>query len=225
MSQFIADNFETVEVLGGRDVRLWVGRVGVGDAQGVALPAEIEARAARRVDASDGARFRSIHRRIRRVLAHWLDCAPDGLRLSRTKAGQPVLEGEPSVSWAHSEDKLAIVLCETGAVGVDVQVHGARDWPAMLAMVTSPEERVAVGSNEAAFYRLWCLKEAIAKADGRGLGQTLEHICLHADFVAGKAEYGSACLKERVFACCVRSVDLSGDVATLAMALEIAEID
>ena len=221
MRQFIVDNLETVEVLGGRDVRLWLGRVGIGDVQDVALPAEIEARAARRVDASDGARLRAMHRRLRWVLAHWLDCDPDELRLSRTETGQPVLKGGQSVSWAHSEDGLAIVMCETAPVGVDLQVHGARDWPAMLPMVASPDERVAIGSSEAAFYRVWCLKEAVAKADGRGLGQTLKHIRLGKDLIAGEVEFGRARLEDRTFACCVRPVDLSGEAATLAIAMEV----
>ena len=225
MSQFIADNLETVEALDGRDVHLWVGRVGTGDVQDVAVPAEIEARAASRVDASDGARLRAMHRRIRWVLGNWLDCGPDELCLSRTAQGQPVLESGQSVSWAHSEDAIAIAMHKAGPVGVDLQMHCKRDWMAMLTMVAMLEERIQIGSSEAAFYRLWCLKEAVAKADGRGLGQTLKLIRLGKDLIAGEKKFGRAGLEDRAFACCVRSVDLSGDVATLAIALEIAEID
>lgn len=223
MSQFIADNLETVEGLGEQDVRLWIGRVGVDDLPEITLPAEVDARAARRVNAADGARFRAMHRHVRWVLASWLGCDVDALELGRTQTGQPVVASGQSVSWAHSEDAIAIAMCEAGPVGVDLQVHGERDWAAMLPMVAAQEERAAIGSSEDAFYRLWCLKEAIAKADGRGLDETLRHIRLDEGLIDGGTDDGPAWLGGRAFACRVRRIDLAGSAATLALAAEGAE--
>ena len=81
-----------------------------------------------------------------------------------------------SFNLTHSHDTLLIALRQQGAVGVDVehfdrstdimeiaQANFTEDEACSLAAITDPEARLQL------FYRYWTRKEAIGKADGRGL--------------------------------------------------------
>ena len=99
---------------------------------------------------------------------------PVEVRVRNDVAGQPVLEGEVSaglhVSIAHKED-VAVACVGTGPVGIDVERVEPRS-DAMEALVFSDGERALVGerSRDEWLTRLWCAKEAVAKARGEGLG-------------------------------------------------------
>jgi len=81
-----------------------------------------------------------------------------------------------SFNLAHSHGTLLVALRQQGAVGVDVehfdrstdimeiaQANFTEDEAGSLAAITDPEARLQL------FYRYWTRKEAIGKADGRGL--------------------------------------------------------
>jgi len=93
------------------------------------------------------------------------------------KLETPAIGGRSlSFNLAHSNHTLLIALRRQGAVGVDVE-HFERSIDIMevaqanfteneansLATITNPETRLRT------FYRYWTRKEAIGKADGRGL--------------------------------------------------------
>jgi 4'-phosphopantetheinyl transferase len=89
------------------------------------------------------------------------------------------LIGDRSVSFnvAHSRDTILIALCQQGDIGVDVEYHDAAvDITGIAATAFHPNEirRLATWTDESqrrrAFYRCWTQKEAVAKADGRGMG-------------------------------------------------------
>lgn len=96
---------------------------------------------------------------------------------SHGKPETPAIGGRGlSFNLAHSSDTLLIALRQQGAVGVDVehfgrsidimevaQAHFTEDETNSLAALTDPEARLTT------FYRYWTRKEAIGKADGRGL--------------------------------------------------------
>jgi 4'-phosphopantetheinyl transferase len=71
------------------------------------------------------------------------------------------------------------------AIGIDVECHRPRDFGALADQAFGPVEQreVAVGGQEA-FYRIWTLREAMAKATGDGLALVLNRHDL-ADGVAG----------------------------------------
>jgi 4'-phosphopantetheinyl transferase len=94
-----------------------------------------------------------------------------GKLLTPEVAGQSVF-----YNIAHSKDTILIALRQHGAVGVDIEhvdqtsdvMEVALPWftaneTSTLASVADPEDRRRL------FYRYWTRKEAIAKADGRGL--------------------------------------------------------
>lgn len=118
-------------------------------------------------------------------LATQLECAAERLPLSRDQHGRPRL-GAPfadcDVSWSHSGDGLLVALGRGVDVGIDLERQRAR--PRALALA---ERYFAAGElawlqlhaatmREEAFLRLWCAKEAVLKAHGRGLAFGLDKL-------------------------------------------------
>ncbi len=115
---------------------------------------------------------------LRRLLARLLGGAANGIALEVGPHGKPRLAEERGIWFnvAHSRGMILIAISRTGAVGVDVEwvdrsvealeIARSAFHPADVARIegaTSERERVAE------FYRCWTRKEAVAKADGRGL--------------------------------------------------------
>jgi 4'-phosphopantetheinyl transferase len=71
---------------------------------------------------------------------------------------------------AHSGDLVVCAISDFGPVGVDVEViQPSRKFADMAAWAFGPGERAAgAGAGPAAFYRVWTLREALAKACGIG---------------------------------------------------------
>lgn len=118
-------------------------------------------------------------------LAPLLGSAADALPIGRDGRGRPRLD-EPfsqwDCNWSHSGDGLLVALGERLQVGIDLEWRRPRpralelarrffrgseaDW---LAGLPGPE-------RELAFLRLWCAKEALLKAHGRGLAFGLDRL-------------------------------------------------
>lgn len=100
--------------------------------------------------------------------------------LARTKEGAPFLASRPdrAISISRSQGWTAVALCDTRAIGLDIEQVRPIDWQPMLAMICSDTERdqmlaLAAASPEralVAFFALWTVKEAVLKASGKGLG-------------------------------------------------------
>jgi 4'-phosphopantetheinyl transferase len=89
-------------------------------------------------------------------------------------AGKPFLGSRPQwgVSIAHSGAIVACALNTRGHVGIDAEAIRPVDFAVFEAYFLSQEwEYVRQHSDPAyAFMELWTRKEAVAKADGRGMG-------------------------------------------------------
>jgi len=114
---------------------------------------------------------------LRQILGAITGIDPRQLYLVAARGGKPGLAGSDiAFNVAHSGNTVLIAVRLRGVLGVDVE----RIEPAMrfaevaehsfaavenlwLAGIHDPEERRRV------FYQLWTRKEAVAKADGRGL--------------------------------------------------------
>jgi 4'-phosphopantetheinyl transferase len=96
---------------------------------------------------------------------------------------------EIDVNWSHSGDWLIAVYAIGARVGVDLEL--LRPRPKALALASrffAPEETAALArwadDSEALqqrFTRLWCAKEAVLKAHGRGLSFGLEKLRFEVD--------------------------------------------
>lgn len=73
-------------------------------------------------------------------------------------------------SVAHSGDLVVCALSDIGPVGVDIElIQPSRKFADMAAWAFGPGECAAgAGAGPAAFYRVWTLREALAKACGIG---------------------------------------------------------
>lgn len=122
---------------------------------------------------------------MRAWLAEQLAIAPGALALRRDRFGRPWLEppyARHDVSWSHSGDGLLIALGENVALGIDLEQLKPRPRALDLArryfaaseaawLATLPDP-----ARDAAFLRLWCAKEAVLKAHGRGLAFGLDKL-------------------------------------------------
>jgi 4'-phosphopantetheinyl transferase len=83
---------------------------------------------------------------------------------------------EIGISISHSGALVAAALSTLGPVGVDVEHNDPeRDVQAIAAYAFGPQEQGAVRAGGiGAFYRIWTLREAIAKSVGTGLAMVTD---------------------------------------------------
>lgn len=97
------------------------------------------------------------------------------VRILAEPSGRPVLDpalvSAPFISLSHTRGWVACAASEFGPLGIDIErQRPSRDHAGIAAAAFGPREHVrALRSGAAAFYRVWTLREAIAKAMGQGL--------------------------------------------------------
>lgn len=120
-------------------------------------------------------------------LAGQLGCPEVAVPLARDALGRPRLCARYQgfdVNWSHSGHGLLVGLGEGLRVGVDVEQVRARPRALDLARrFFAAEESRWLAARPAddqslAFLRLWCAKEAVLKAHGRGLAFGLDRLRL-----------------------------------------------
>lgn len=118
---------------------------------------------------------------LREVLGRHLGMRPGDLQLEKAPGGKLTVvlpPGSPPVffSLSRSGDFCTVALSGSAEVGVDIEkTRVFPDWPAVARAWLSKGERSAItalvgeNSRAEAFFRLWCAREAAAKALGLGL--------------------------------------------------------
>lgn len=96
-------------------------------------------------------------------------------------SGRPIVENAscdraPSISLSHSGGWVAVAASDAGAIGIDIEVHRPRrNLNGIAAAAFGPDEQWLVASDGAeGFYRIWTLKEAMAKASGEGIAMVAD---------------------------------------------------
>jgi 4'-phosphopantetheinyl transferase len=135
-------------------------------------------------DNFSGARRRSLLARamLRRMLVRvtgiplgWMfDAEPSGRPIARNASCRRI----PSISLSHSDGWVAVAVSNAGPIGIDIETHRPRrSFNKVAAAAFGPDERWLVAAEGApAFYRIWTLKEAMAKASGVGLAEVADRI-------------------------------------------------
>jgi 4'-phosphopantetheinyl transferase len=163
-------------------------------AEGRAPPPGIErwlsdderARAARFVKDSDRWRFIEAHALLRFVLGHHLDTGPSSIEFVLSPHGKPRQSCPASArgvafNLSHTVGMIVVALAGDGQrVGIDVEKCGPSvDALEIASSHFSPQESAYLdalppAARADAFRQLWTRKEALHKADGRGLSLPLD---------------------------------------------------
>jgi 4'-phosphopantetheinyl transferase len=173
--------------VGGAQVDLWHASLSAArdPAHEMCLAPDERARAQRYISATVRQRFITGRAMLRAILAEYLNCEPQRIRLATGPRGKPALGGPWSgdalrFNVAHSHDCLLVGVTRHRAIGVDVEyVHRAIDTDQIAARFFSPAEyavyqRTPQALQRQAFLNCWTRKEAYIKARGDGLAIALD---------------------------------------------------
>lgn len=89
--------------------------------------------------------------------------------------GKPYLQSfngveTPHISWSHSKDFVAAAISLRSPLGIDIEEWCPRPFDQLAAFAFGNREQQEIKEyGEAAFYRIWTIREAKAKATGLGL--------------------------------------------------------
>ena len=133
------------------------------------------------------ARHACAHALLRHALAQSLGLEPSSFRFEPGRNDRPRLAGishELDFNLSHSGPYVACAVSRSGMVGIDVEtINHKMDYARILSHVASTAERSWLqtkvpGEARRAFFRLWVLKEAYAKARGDGLNLPFTEVTL-----------------------------------------------
>jgi 4'-phosphopantetheinyl transferase len=130
---------------------------------------------------------------LRSVLARQTGCPAETWRLDRDPNGKPVAHTdgrEPiEIAISHSHQLVTCAITDMGPIGIDVEYCVPDRSFAGIAMTAFGEREhhaVSTGGLET-FYKIWSLREALAKASG--VGFPLQ--CSRNDLFAGAPDEGT----------------------------------
>jgi 4'-phosphopantetheinyl transferase len=140
------------------------------------LDDEERARQGRYQFASLSCRFAARRVFLRRVLARYLEIAPEQIRLRFGQKGKPFLDHSTDLefSLAHTQSTTAIAVARERKVGIDLETLCTDVDFELIAKAyfsTAEAEIVCSGGPQLAdiFFRCWTAKESFLKAIGTGL--------------------------------------------------------
>ncbi len=124
--------------------------------------------------------YAAAHALLRTALSQTLELPPASLIIDHDRMGKPFINMPGCMSMAitlsHTSGMVAVALSQAGNIGVDVEAIDRKNIPHnnFSAYGLSHEEQAMLASLSLherceAFIDLWTAREAVAKADGRGL--------------------------------------------------------
>lgn len=96
----------------------------------------------------------------------------------RDAAGRPQAVAPFQISISHSQNRVAVAIAQNTPVGIDIEYHKTRRFSELAKHYFAAKEAQAVAARKGEhqqqrFYYLWCIKEAVAKRLGDGIGRAL----------------------------------------------------
>lgn len=122
---------------------------------------------------------------VRGLIGHWLQVDDASLPLVRDAHGRPRLQppfAACDANWSHSGDHLLLACGRDLRLGVDLERLRLRPRALELArryfdpLEADRLDALEPGLRGDAFVRLWCAKEALLKAHGRGIAFGLDRL-------------------------------------------------
>jgi 4'-phosphopantetheinyl transferase len=131
---------------------------------------------------------------LRVSLSRLFDRPPQSWRLSHSASGKPVVRTSSGsevakISISHSRGLVACAISDLGSIGIDVEYCAPGRRIVNIAEMTFGEAELAAVGREgsAAFYKIWTLREAMAKALGLGVVNMASQSDLFSSAPVGKA--------------------------------------
>ena len=183
-------------------IDVWSWRLGASEPQLARLirllsPDEL-GRAKRLAFAEHRTRFIVGRARLRQILARYLLMRPEAIRFNYGTHGKPLLSRyrkAPSFNLTHSGPLAALALSRCGAVGIDLEQLRPVGAEISLRFFTEGEKAVLAQLSGRhwldAFYKCWTRKEAVLKADGKGLigGLAMSDVALASDPISDRLKF------------------------------------
>ena len=128
------------------------------------------------------ARYMQCYGALRRILAAYLNVAPDTIVFFKTDYGKPYIDGRIRFNLSHSEGRALLGIIGDRELGVDVElVRPVSDAADIASRYFCPTEARFLSDLsrerlDREFLRMWTVKEAIAKCNGDGLNSPLDKL-------------------------------------------------
>ncbi len=122
---------------------------------------------------------------LRNILSQYVGAKPSELEFVYAPHGKPSLANGPYFNLSHSGAFAALGVCRDAEIGVDIEQVTPIETDVSERFFSANENK-QLGSYSgddwlAGFYRCWVSKEAIVKADGRGLSIDLRSFDVDVD--------------------------------------------
>jgi 4'-phosphopantetheinyl transferase len=128
-------------------------------------------RAERYARAEHGRRWAAARAALRVLLGERLGLAPEAVAFAHGPHGKPHLPGAPlRFNLSHAGAVALVALAHGREVGVDVERADRRSRAVERALTAGERAGLGAGDRHLELLRIWCRKEALAKATGGGLG-------------------------------------------------------
>lgn len=171
------------------------------------LSRDEQERAARLISEEHRRRSVAAHAMLRAILSRYCGAPPKQLSIRRTSDGKPFLSDYPSLRFnlTHSHGRALIAVARDRDVGVDLEkVRPEVDVVRLAKRFLSERDLAFVERGDPAqrherFLKTWVAREAVFKADGRGMTFPLhrDYLELTGDGTEGCLVLGDAVSDER----------------------------
>ncbi len=193
------------------DVQVWGILLEVADSElpraASILSQDERERAERLISEEHRRRSMAAHAMLRAILSRYCGASPEQLTIRRTPDGKPVLSDYPSVQFnlTHSHGRALIAVAKGQEVGVDLeQVRREVDVLRLAKRFLSERDLTCIEHGDPAqrherFLKAWVAREAVFKADGRGMTFPLhrDYLELTDDGINGCLVLGDTASDER----------------------------
>jgi 4'-phosphopantetheinyl transferase len=140
-------------------------------------------RAARLVSERVRRQFIAAHAILREVLSRYCGRRPQELQYQKTAAGKPFLTGETAIRFnlTHSHGRALIAVANDREVGVDLEkLRPEVDVVGLAERFFSSQDQAFVKRGDPTrirerFLQAWVTREAVFKAEGKGIAFPLHH--------------------------------------------------
>ncbi|MEW9612485.1 4'-phosphopantetheinyl transferase superfamily protein [Shinella sp. S4-D37] len=153
------------------------------DPDAVLDPAE-RSQAGRFLKQEDTERYRAAHGLVRLLLGAATGRNAADLSFSRRPGGKPFLldAGSLDFNLSHGGGWVAVALCRSGRIGIDVEAERPQPfWAEIAGSFLAPDEIASAGAI--GHLKIWTAKEAALKAHGAGFAIAPENVTVTAEGV------------------------------------------